>query len=205
MLGKLFFNNKRYWEKRYSSGGNSGDGSFGELANFKAEILNNFVKEHNIKSIIELGCGDGNQLKLAKYPQYLGLDISSTAVSLCRKTFQNDSSKSFELMKEYKNEKAELSLSIDVIFHLGNDKDYAEYMQRLFDSAEKFVIIYSSNFIKESPSPHIKYRKFTEWIDQNKNQWHLKEFIPNKYPFKGDIKTGSISDFYIYEINSKSK
>src|SRR5437899_4317923 len=58
---------------------NSGLGSYDKLAEFKAEVLNGFVKENTIKSVIEYGCGDGNQLKFAEYPSYLGFDVSVKA------------------------------------------------------------------------------------------------------------------------------
>ena len=38
---------KNYWEKRYLKGGDSGDGSYGKLAEFKAKIMNRFVKENS--------------------------------------------------------------------------------------------------------------------------------------------------------------
>ena len=37
-----------YWEARYAAGGNSGKGSGGVFAEFKAEIVNTFVREHDI-------------------------------------------------------------------------------------------------------------------------------------------------------------
>ena len=42
-----------YWHQRYKSGGNSGPGSYHKLADFKAEVLNSFVKDKHITSIIE--------------------------------------------------------------------------------------------------------------------------------------------------------
>ena len=57
-----FPGSRDYWEQRYSSGSNSGDGSRGKLAEFKAEIINSLVKDKKIESVIEFGCGDGNQL-----------------------------------------------------------------------------------------------------------------------------------------------
>ena len=77
-----------YWQKRYLRGGNSGNGSYGKLAHFKAEVINRFVEEKSVKTVIEWGCGDGNQLKLANYPQYIGYDISSKAISICREKFK---------------------------------------------------------------------------------------------------------------------
>ena len=60
----IFPGSQNYWEKRYSLGGNSGQGSYGKSAEFKSEILNIFVRENCINSVTEYGCGDGNQLCL---------------------------------------------------------------------------------------------------------------------------------------------
>ena len=48
-----------YWEQRYAGGGTSGAGSYGAAGRLKAEFLNAFVREHEVQSVIELGCGDG--------------------------------------------------------------------------------------------------------------------------------------------------
>ncbi len=64
-----FPGSESYWDQRYLSRGNSGVGSYGKFAEFKAEIVNDFVRENGIMSIVEYGCGDGNQLKSAAYPQ----------------------------------------------------------------------------------------------------------------------------------------
>ncbi len=75
----------KYWNGRYKAGGNSGIGSYGRLAEFKAEIINNFVADYEIHTVIEWGCGDGNQLSLAQYPQYIGFDVSLKSVKMCKK------------------------------------------------------------------------------------------------------------------------
>ena len=89
----VFPGSQNYWEKRYSLGGNSGQGSYGKSAEFKSEILNKFVRENCISSVTEYGCGDGNQLTYAEYPQYIGLDISKQAVEFSSELFLEDSSK----------------------------------------------------------------------------------------------------------------
>lgn len=61
-ITKSFKGSNNYWERRYQSGKNSGAGSYSKLADFKANIINSFVLEHNITHVIEFGCGDGNQL-----------------------------------------------------------------------------------------------------------------------------------------------
>ena len=197
---KPFTDSNKYWIERYNSGGNSGDGSYRKLAEFKAEILNRFVREENVKTIIEYGCGDGNQLKLAEYPSYTGFDVSHKAVTLCRGLFSDDTTKTFRLVNEYEGEKAQLTLSLDVIYHLIENDIFNVYMHRLFDSAENFVIIYSSNTNENKDrAVHVKHRKFSEWIEQQEPKWKLHSIIPNKYPSTGDAQTGSFADFYIYE------
>ena len=191
---KRFPGSENYWKKRYLSRGTSGAGSYGKLATFKADVLNYFVRENNVNSIIEYGCGDGNQLKLANYPHYIGFDISENAISRCNEAFSKDDRKSFFLTKEYAEQTADLTLSIDVIFHLIEDDVFFDYMSRLFDSSNKYVIIYSSNTEKQSllQAKHVRHREFARWVSENRPQWKLTERISNKYPKK------SFSDFYIY-------
>jgi SAM-dependent methyltransferase len=204
---KPFRGSSQYWIDRYESGGNSGAGSYNELAEFKAVILNGFVENNKITTVVEYGCGDGNQLKLANYPFYLGFDVSPRAISLCKDAFFTDKTKTFKLMSEYAGERAQLTLSLDVIYHLVEDDVFADYMERLFDSSTEFVIIYSSNTDENQlfTPDHITHRKFTNWIERERAQWRLLQYIPNKYPYAGDNTKGSFSDFYIYASDTKSR
>lgn len=196
----IFRGSAQYWIDRYAYGGDSGAGSYRKLARFKAEVVNSFVREQGIRSVIEFGSGDGNQLKLADYPSYIGFDISADVIRHCRKVFRNDLTKSFRLVSDYRSEKADLALSLDVIFHLVEDEVFDRYMERLFDAAERFVVIYSSD-CDDTPieAPHVRHRKFTRWVTENLPEWRLLRHIPNRYPFRGDVKTGSFSEFYTYE------
>ncbi len=197
---RQFEGSDAYWRKRYASGRNSGDGSYQELANFKAEVLNRFVEENAVQSVVELGCGDGNQLKLARYPQYTGVDISETAIGLCREAFADDSSKRFQLL-DGETVEAELALSLDVIYHLVEDAVFEDHLQRLFAGATRFVIIYSSNTDQQAPvqGAHVRHRAFTDWVERTITGWRLQEHIPNRFPYTGDDRTSSFADFFIYE------
>lgn len=192
---------KKYWEKRYLNGSNSGPGSYGNLALFKAEVVNSIIKSKNIYSVLELGCGDGNQISLFEMPIYIGFDVSKTAIKICKAKYKDDISKEFKLMKYYRGEQADLVLSLDVIFHLVEDSVFEEYMQSLFSAARKYVLIYSSNSSENScvEAKHVYHRKFTDWIYDNRKDWTLAEKIANKYPYNGDFKESSFSDFYLYE------
>lgn len=207
-LGNFSFpGSKNYWERRYKKGGNSGGGSYKHLAEFKARILNTFVEENRIEKVIEFGCGDGNQLKLAKYNAYIGLDVSQTAISACIEKYKSDPGKSFFLydsllfIDRHKIFQADLALSLDVIYHLVEDEIFEKYMKDLFASSERYVIIYSSNFDGKQ-NAFCRSREFTRFIADFLPQWQLKEIIKNEFPFdpaNPNSTDTSWSDFYIYQ------
>ena len=124
-----FTSSADYWERRYAGGGTSGAGSYGEFAEFKAEVVNAFVAEHGVRSVIEFGCGDGNQLALGRYPSYVGLDVSPSVVERCRKRFRTDATKSFLVTDDYDGRTAELALSLDVLYHLVEDDVFEQYLR----------------------------------------------------------------------------
>jgi SAM-dependent methyltransferase len=170
-----------YWERRYSRGGTSGAGSYGEQAAHKAAFLNEFVDRHAIQSVIEFGCGDGNQLSLASYPRYLGLDVSATAIEQCLERFAADPTKSFIaytprlLSDPARFIRADLALSLDVIYHLVEDLVYDDYMRRLFGAADRFVVIYATDTSGRRSAPHVRHRSFSEWVTANAPWWSVDE------------------------------
>ena len=195
-----FPSSSEYWKRRYKSGGSSGTGSYDKLAQFKAEIVNSFVKDKQISTVIEFGCGDGNQLRLANYPSYLGFDVSKNAILRCKNTFTNDTTKEFKLLDNYTDETAELSMSLDVIYHLVENHIFSSHMEQLFESSSRYVIVYSSDTDDQESfqAPHVKHRKFTKWIETYKPMWKLVRHIPNRHPYTGNNQEGSLADFYIY-------
>ncbi|MDQ2719759.1 MAG: class I SAM-dependent methyltransferase [Bacteroidota bacterium] len=193
----FFPGSAKYWENRYLKNGNSGKGSYGANAQYKALVLNQFVAENNISKVIELGCGDGNQLKQFMFPFYIGLDVSPTAIQKCGDIFKEDVSKSFFLY----NEKAfadngcafiaELALSLDVIYHLVEDEVFENYMHSLFSASTQFVIIYAWD-VEEEKKYHVRHRNFTQWIESNIRDFQLIETIKGK---PGE----HFCDFFIYK------
>ena len=198
------FDSKKYWENRYKTGDNSGSGSYNRLALFKAEIINRFIKTKKVTSIIDYGVGDGNQLKLINTQEieYTGIDVSATVIDKCKNMFSEDTTKSFIHTDQINTvSKGALVLSCDVIYHLIEDSVYEEYMANLFDMSERYVIIYAKNE-DISHALHVKFRRFSTYIEEYLPEWECIEHIKNKYPQKvlgkKNNKT-SPSDFYIYQ------
>lgn len=196
-------NSARFWEKHYEENGNSGTGSYNALAQFKADFINLWLNDHHIESVIEFGCGDGNQLSLINYMDYTGIDVAPIIVERNKKKYIEDKSKKFYNRypkKTYMMQKYQLSLSLDVIFHLLEDAVFEEYMNDLFDSSEKYVIIYSSNHEEYTRWPEFRHRKFMKYIQENIVGFSLVEFVPNKHPHViGEEDTTTESDFYIFK------
>jgi SAM-dependent methyltransferase len=187
-----------YWRRRYRSGLDSGAGSYGRLAAFKADVLNDFVSSNNVRSVLELGCGDGNQLALANYPRYLGLDVSGEAIDLCRSRFADDATKAFLWydpnrsirMESYLS--AELTLSLDVIYHLLEDDVYDRYLELLFAYSQRWTIIYSSNTERRDRAWHVRNREFTRDVAARYPNFELVRVIENPH------RDLTPADFYIY-------
>jgi SAM-dependent methyltransferase len=198
----MFRNSEAYWERRYARGGTSGVGSYGDLAEGKAAFLNDFVRVHGIRSVVEFGCGDGNQLSLADYPSYVGLDVSRTAVQMCVRRFADDPTKSFYL---YDSDcfadnaqlfTADLALSLDVVQHLTDDKAFKAHMSDLFAASKRFIVIYGSDITDEGLSdvaPHVRNHLFSQWVDDNRPDWSLVQVVTGPRPEPNH------KDFFVYE------
>ena len=155
-----------------------GVGSYGRLAAFKAEVLNKFVAKNGVESVIEFGCGDGTQLSLSNYPRYVGVDVAQGSIAICEDRFAGDNTKKFYLTTQLANgsEKFDLVLSLDVIYHLVEDAVFEAYMRSLFAHAGKYIVIYSSNKTEPSGAPHVRHRRFTDWIKANAPRWQPFHF-----------------------------
>lgn len=187
-----------YWEQRYAAGGNSGAGSYGEIAQFKADVLNGFVAERGVGSVIEFGCGDGHQLSLATYPRYFGLDVSRTAVRMCIDQFRDDESKSFayyepSLFLNHGAVTADLALSLDVIEHLVEDELLEAYLRDMRAAATRFLIFFTEDQKTNPGAAHIRYRDVADW-SQRLPGWQLVDKIEN--PLKGP---DTQADFFVFE------
>ncbi|HEY3848038.1 MAG TPA: class I SAM-dependent methyltransferase [Acetobacteraceae bacterium] len=191
------FSSGVYWERRYRAGGHSGAGSCGRLAAFKAGVINGFVTDNAIADVLDLGCGDGRLLSLLRVPAYTGVDVSAAALASCAEQFPRHRFLPFAMLDATIN--AELTLSIDVIFHLVEDAAFASYMHALFAHARRFVLVYSSNTDRRWSSPHVRHRRFTDYVADCRPEWRLLAHVPNRYPYDPESPDEtSFADFFVY-------
>ena len=194
----------KFWNEYYSSGGNSGTNSYNRLAEFKAEVVNDFLLKNHVSTIAEIGCGDGNQLTLIHYQNYVGIDVSEVIIEKDREKFKEyPNYRFFHSLTErekYIDCLFDMTISMDVIFHLLEDNVFFAYMDDLFSLSTKYVVIYSSNHEEYTQWPEYRHRNFTGYVAKNFPNWNLVQYIPNKYPYIiGEEENTSASDFYIYQ------
>ena len=159
--------------------------------------------------MVEFGCGDGQQLALYDFPEYLGLDVSKTILTSCISQFEDDKTKSF---KKYCPESFvldklyDLSISIDVLYHLIEQEIFEKHLTDLFEASSRWVVIYSCNFDKSGLAAHVRPRKFTDFVQDNFREFHLVNHTANPYPIEEHgLKNGSWSDFFVYQKQSESQ
>ena len=195
------FRSATYWEQRYLQGGNSGAGSHGRLADFKAMVINQLAEKHNIRKVLDLGCGDGAQASAFEIDAYVGVDVSSSAVQQCKERFRAKPNWQFFLSSEREAWIGyyDMTLSLDVIYHLIEDDIFERYMTDLFDCSSSICAIYSSNCTDTWQSKHVRHREFSAWVKKERPSWHLLKRIHNPFPYSpSDPKGTSFADFYVY-------
>lgn len=197
-LYDLLFDSSTYWEGRYAAGGDSGIGSSGEYAAYKADVLNRFVAEHDVESVIEFGCGNGDQVARAEYPEYVGLDVSKSAIASCIERFADDSTKSFFPYDPLRFDnngalEADLVLSLEVLFHVVDRAAFEKALDDIFEASRRYVIVFSSNHDDPEPDTvHVRHRRFTDYVAEQFPEFERIDTIENEYEAR-------VSDFYICE------
>lgn len=209
-IGKLlplirFRESSKYWEDRYRLGGESGDGSRGVNAEYKASVINRFIAQHGVRSLIEFGCGDGVQLAMFNAPAYIGVDVSQTVIQQCRTRFSDDTGKRFILNLDYAGECADISMSLDVIFHLVEDPVYNTYLDRLFAAAERYVLIYSTSAdLQDTGVPHVRHRDVAADVRRLFPQFERMTLEEESLPPPVRFDRGLPTRFFIYQRHGAS-
>lgn len=131
------------WKRRPD---NSGLGSRGQLAKFKADFVSKFVKDNNIQTMIDFGCGDLHNSSMIEVPSYLGVDIVEHKMPENPKAdvFETTVSRFDEFECE---EPADMVLCMDVLYHiLENEQDYLKAaLENMLKSTKKYLVIYAQD------------------------------------------------------------
>jgi SAM-dependent methyltransferase len=174
------FSPASYWEARYREGRDSGEGSRGETGRAKAQFVNDVIDRHGVASVVDWGCGDGQVLDhITEDVGYLGVDVSATILAKVRKEHPD---RQFCHAGDAAHATADMALSMDVLFHFPDDTDYHAYLDRLFASAWRLVLIYATDYDGGRTARHVMRRHFTPDIAARFPAWRLIEEPPRPSP-----------------------
>jgi hypothetical protein len=69
----------------------------------------------------------------------------------------------------------------------------------LFEASNRFVVIYASNADAAWTSPHVRHRRFTDYVQNHCPNWRLVAHCPNPYPFNPNLPDDtSFADFFVF-------
>ena len=141
----------------------SGPGSFINNTKETVLLINETIKKYNIKSILDLGCGDWNWFKTIDIQgiSYVGWDAHNDMIKSNNDKYGNKNIK-FEvkdiILEEY--DKVDLIICRDVLFHL--DTSFSKICIEKIKKSCKFLISTSFNDIKENINIS-SYCKINNW------------------------------------------
>ena len=83
---------KGRWGKDSTGKGTSGSGSTLEVTREYRAYLENFIKTHAVKSVVDAGCGDWTFSRAIDWghASYLGIDIASDVIKAVSKKHEKD-------------------------------------------------------------------------------------------------------------------
>lgn len=174
----MTFDVAAYWETRYAEGGDSGPGSQGDAARDKALFVNDFIQAHSVHSVIDWGCGDGQQLERLLVPSnYVGVEVSPTALQRCIAR-EDNRRLSFVLAgplfpSSVFYDRFDLALCLDVLFHLPSDADYLPFLRHVFASSTRLVCAHTTNIEIEPSRAHVRHRRVTDDVRLHFPEWEL--------------------------------
>lgn len=198
-----FPGSSRYWELRYRLGGDSGAGSYGAEAAYKTAFLNQCFAAQGIQSVIDFGCGDGNQLRHLVVPSYRGYDVSPAAIARCRSAYEGDSGKEFHTLDSYAGETADAALSLDVLYHLIEPNVFDAYLKRLFAASRRIVVIYAIDHeeTRRLRGRHVHHRKFTPLIAERFPEFQLIDAPPRPMQLTSPMRLAA--SFFVFQRNAQ--
>jgi SAM-dependent methyltransferase len=137
------FNNKKFWNERYSTDMElgSGPGSRGENLRLKKNLIEKTLKEYGIKDVLDIGCGDIEIIKDLKIDNYIGYDISEIIIKRNQRIKPNWKFKYADILNLKKLPRADLVLCLDVLIHQGTERKFFNILKKCLDSIKKIGVL----------------------------------------------------------------
>lgn len=136
--------NKKAWGSHIDGRGSSGPGSRVDIVEPYIQFLQNFLQLNDIKSVVDIGCGDWQFAKHIKWDgiDYTGIDIVESVVSYNQ---DNYSSENVHFMQadftQGVEKKADVYIIKDVLQHVDNKSLEKFLSDAVVNKKARFIIL----------------------------------------------------------------
>jgi SAM-dependent methyltransferase len=177
------------WAKDATGKGTSGSGSTLEITQEYRAYVEDFIKRHAVKSVVDAGCGDWGFSSAMDWgdASYLGIDIASDVIEAVRK--KHEKGKIRFQIGDITDElpAADLLISKDVLQHLSNKLIHKFIKNNLRKGKYKWVILTNNRSGENQDIPTGDYRA----IDLAAPPFEVKGLID--LPIKFGTETGKVT------------
>ena len=146
--------NQEFWNERYRRQPwiGSGPGSRGIAQHYKAELVRKALSRNDIRSVLDVGCGDMCWLRTERLSledlrgiRFIGLDISEVVVENNRKDFPAFSFEAFDLARDRLPHSADLVLCFDVLIHQISQEHFDACLTHLLEGISRHGLVSYKN------------------------------------------------------------
>jgi len=139
---RSLFSNEIFWDFRYlhDPGLGSGLGSRDEPLNIKRNIILPFLEMFSEQRVIDLGCGDLEATRNATCEDYLGLDISFSALDVAR-TKRPDWRFSSVDIADLQTGACDLLLCLDLLIHQDSNDKFQALIANMLRVSNAAIIV----------------------------------------------------------------
>jgi len=177
------------WGKEVMGKGTSGSGSTLEITREYRAYVEDFMKKHAVKSVVDAGCGDWSFSSAMDWGDatYLGIDIASDVIEAVRKKHEKGKIR-FQVGDITQDlPAADLLISKDVLQHLSNELIHKFIKNNLRKGKYKWVILTNDRSSENRNISNGEYRM----IDLAASPFEVKGLID--LPIKFGTETRKIT------------
>ena len=131
------------------------------------------------------------------YEQYLGVDVSRSAVKACKKIFRTDSTKRFQTYNPLRPLKVgmfDATVSLEVLMHVIDEDAFVATLDNMFSHARKLVILHAPLFelISYRPGSPERHRELFPYLE--KYDFEIADIVVHPSTTLEGRRAGTIGD-----------
>jgi 2-polyprenyl-3-methyl-5-hydroxy-6-metoxy-1,4-benzoquinol methylase len=174
------FDNQLFWNARYTiyPGLGSGLGSRGDSLKYKQKVIQQIIKLHSCKKVLDICSGDGEVMKdISSNLRLLAFDVSECSKKLYLQNNPNAEWTLLDITKDKPSEEGDLNICLDSLIHLSQKTQYEASVRNICELVGPVLV---SGF-NEAPSEFGPMTYFHESLADTIHRFGRAMLIIGKY------------------------